>query len=139
MDAPSRHLFFHGALILFIGLLAGVPYARAIIQEKSEFVINAWRVAHSAISVGAILLLALAPGLTLLDINSTVKWAITVLLILSAYAFALALIISPIVGHRGIAIGDTAPRKVMYYSNIFAVYASISGAALLLIAAWLAL
>ncbi|MEN8130194.1 MAG: hypothetical protein ABFS45_08350 [Pseudomonadota bacterium] len=139
MDEPSRHLFFHGALILFIGLLTGVPYAKAIIQGNTEFVISAWRVAHSAISIGAILLLALAPGLTQLVISLAFKWVLTALLVLSAYAFAIALIMSPIVEHRGVTRGDTAPRKIMYYSNMFGVYASMCGAALLLAAAWLSL
>lgn len=43
----SLQLLFHGAIVVLIGLLSGIPYGSAIIKKKGKSVIRAWRVAHS--------------------------------------------------------------------------------------------
>ncbi len=54
MEEPARHLLFHGAIILLLGLLAGGPYGKAILKKEPDSLIFAWRVAHSALSLLAL-------------------------------------------------------------------------------------
>lgn len=51
MEEPARHLLFHGVIILLLGLLAGIPYGRAILKKQQDSLIIAWRVAHSALTM----------------------------------------------------------------------------------------
>src|SRR5687768_4129037 len=55
----TKQLILHGGVILLLGLLSGVPFGRAIVHVKSEAAVRAWRVAHSGLSMGGVLLLAL--------------------------------------------------------------------------------
>jgi len=56
----TMQLILHGGVILLLGLLSGVPFGRAIVHGKYEAAVRAWRVAHSGLSMGGVLLLALA-------------------------------------------------------------------------------
>ena len=40
MEEPARHLLFHGVIILLLGLLAGIPYGRAILKKEQEQMMN---------------------------------------------------------------------------------------------------
>lgn len=54
MEESARHLMFHAIIVLLAGLLAGIPYAGAILKKSNERLIVAWRVAHAALPMGAI-------------------------------------------------------------------------------------
>ena len=56
----SLQLLFHGAIVMLIGLLSGIPYGLAITKEKDESVIRAWRVAHSGLAMGGTTMIAFA-------------------------------------------------------------------------------
>lgn len=136
MEEPARYLLFHGVIILLLGLLAGIPYGRAILKKEQESVIIAWRVAHSALSMGAILMFALVPILSLLKIDLKIMWSITVLFIVSGYAFLFALYLGPIVGHRGLSYRGPLPAKLVYLGNSIGALTSLLGTFILLYAAW---
>ena len=56
MEAVARNLVFHGAIVLIIGLMCGMPYGKAINRKASEHTVQAWRIAHLALPIGAILI-----------------------------------------------------------------------------------
>jgi hypothetical protein len=67
LEASSRHLIFHGAVVLLAALLYGAPDAKAIKSESAAQVVNSWRVAHLSLCLGAILMFsgaAVMPFLT---------------------------------------------------------------------------
>ena len=68
----SLQLLFHGAIVLLIGSLSGIPYGSAITQKKDEEVVRAWRVAHSGLSMGGTTMIAFAAAINQLDINAKV-------------------------------------------------------------------
>ncbi|MBL3591536.1 MAG: hypothetical protein JMN24_17385 [gamma proteobacterium endosymbiont of Lamellibrachia anaximandri] len=136
MEEPARHILFHGVIILLFGLLAGIPYARSIIENKSESVVLAWRVAHSALSMGAILMLSLVSILPLLNVNMVIKWIISVLIIVSGYAFSMALYLGPCVGHRGLSCKGPVFAKVVYLGNTIGAATSMIASCALLFSAW---
>ena len=136
MEEPARHLLFHGVIIFLLGLFAGIPYARAILKRKSESLIFAWRVAHSALCIGAILMFSLVPIVPLLSVDDKTVWTIAVLFIVSGYSFAAALYIGPHVGSRGLSFKGSISKKLVYLCNISGAVTSTIGALVLLYGAW---
>lgn len=137
MEEPARHLMFHAVIVLLAGLLAGIPYGRAIIRKADERLIEAWKVAHSALSMGAILMLVLAVSFAGLNAAAGLEWAISVLFIVSGYGFALALLLGPVVGHRGLSPKGPISAKLVYSGNLTGAITSLLGTVALLYAAWL--
>ncbi len=136
MEEPARHLLFHGVIILLLALLAGIPYGRAILKKEANSIIFAWRVAHSALSMGAILMFSLVSILPLLNVDLIIKWYIVVLFIVSGYAFSFALYLGPNVGHRGLIYRGPFLAKSVYLGNSIGALTSLLGAFILLFAAW---
>jgi hypothetical protein len=122
-----------------IGLLAGFPYAKAIVKNKPESVVHAWRVAHASLAVGAALLAAVAAVLSSLQVAASVKWAIAVLFVVSAYGFAVALVLGPLVGARGLPPQGRASALLVYSANVLGVLTSLSGTLVLLYAGFVSL
>ena len=139
MDLPARHLLFHAAVILLIGLFAGIPYGKAILSKKSEALIHAWRVAHGALALGAALMVALAAVVSSLQVSLLAKQALVISYIVSGYGFAFALIVGPLVGARGLHAKGPISAKVVYAGNIVGVVGSLAGSFVLLYAAFVSL
>ena len=64
MTMPALQLLLHGTIVLVVGLLAGVPYGRAITAGSSEERIRAWRVAHTGLTSGGGVMIAVASVLS---------------------------------------------------------------------------
>lgn len=60
MGSSARHLAFHGAVVLLVGLVCGAPYGRAINRGAAAHTVNAWRVAHASLPIGATVMLAVS-------------------------------------------------------------------------------
>jgi hypothetical protein len=139
MDESARYLLFHGTVILLLALIAGVPYARSILKKAADNIIFAWRVAHSALTLGAVLMFSLVPILSLLEVGFVVRWLIALFFIVSAYSFSLALFLSPLTGYRGLHNKGPFIAKLVYFGNFFGSLTSISGAFVLFYAGWITL
>lgn len=139
MDVPARNLLLHATVILLIGLLAGIPYGKAILNKKSESLIHAWRVAHGALALGAALMIALAAIISSLQVSLLVKQALAVAFIVSGYGFAFALTAGPLVGARGLTFKGSISAKAVYAGNIIGAGGSLIGAFILLYAAFVSL
>ncbi|MFK8185486.1 MAG: hypothetical protein AB8B99_19085 [Phormidesmis sp.] len=139
MDTPARYLLFHGSVVLLIGLLCGAPYGRAIIKQKSDEVIRAWKLAHGALSVGATTMIAIAAILSSLQVIESLQWALAICFIASGYGFCVALTIEPFANGRGLTWSGTGLNKVVYVGNVTGAMTSLLGAIALLIASYLSL
>jgi len=137
MEESARYLMFNGVIILLAGLLAGIPYGRAILNNTNKRLIEAWKVAHAALSMGAILLLVISVSISDLNVAITLKWIISALFIISGYGFMVALLIGPVVGHRGISSGGPKKAKLVYAGNLIGAVTSLFATVTLLYAAWL--
>ena len=124
-------------IVLLSGLLAGIPYGIAILKKSNERLINAWRVAHSALPMGAILLLVISVSFSGLNVAINLKWAISILFIISGYGFMVALLLGPVVGHRGLSSRGSLAAKLIYSGNVLGAITSLFGTVVLLYAAWL--
>lgn len=139
MDVSARHLLFHAAVILLIGLFAGIPYGKAILGKKPESLIHAWRVAHGALTLGAALMVALATVISPLQVSLLAKQALVVAFIVSGYGFAFALTVGPLVGARGLNSKGPISAKAVYAGNLAGVIGSLVGSFVLLYAAFVSL
>lgn len=139
MEPSARHLAFHGAVVLLIGLLCGGPYARAINQGAPAHIVHAWRVAHASLPIGAVLMLAVSAVLSSFAAAPTVKWLITVSLAVSSYAFCLSLPLAAIVGHRGLSSEGPTSAKLVYAGNMVGAGASLVAAVALVYAGLISL
>lgn len=134
MDTLSKHLMLQGAIVLLIALCLGAPYARAIKRNADAQAVNSWRVVHQSLTIGAILLLVLAPVLSYMPVAVAFKWAIAVLFIVSSYAFALSTPLAAITKDRGLVAGARGLARGVYLGNMLGALTSLAGAVLLVTA-----
>ena len=139
MELAARHLIFHASMVLLLGLLCGIPYAKVINRDGEEVKLRAWRVAHLALPIGAILMLAIAAVMTQFLVATNVKWAMAIAFIISGYGFCFALILAPFVGHRGISSKGPFSAKLVYVGNSIGAWFSLAGTILLMYAAFVSL
>jgi len=136
MEESARHLMFHAVIMLLAGLMAGIPYGKAINKNTNQRLIEAWRVAHAALPIGATLLLVISVSFASLTVAISLKWAISILFIVSAYGFMLALLVGPVVGYRGLSSKGPIAAKLVYSGNTLGAITSLLGTLALLYAAW---
>jgi len=137
LNSSSTFLVLNGLIGLMIGFLCGVPLGRAIADHKHDDIVRAWRVAHSSLVSGGIMLLAIAPALSYLQLSSGVKWAASISLSLSLYAFSFALVFGAWQGHRGLSKRGNGAAVSVYYANMLGVLLSMIALPVLIYgAAW---
>jgi hypothetical protein len=139
MHSAARHLVFHGSVVLLFGLLLGGPYARAIQRGAPAHIINSWRVAHLSLPIGATLMFAVAALLSSLNVSALVTWVIALALIVSAYGFCVSTPLAALTGQRGLSSEGPGMGKLVYLGNIVGAVASVVGAAVFMVAAFLSL
>lgn len=135
----TKQLILHGGIILLLGLLSGVPFGRAIFQGKSEAAVRAWRVAHSGLSMGGVLLLALALVVPQLQLGASALALLVWAFVASGYAFAVALPLGAHYGHRGLTMAPPFLNRVVYFGNMIGVAGSLAGTLILVWGAYAAL
>ena len=139
MNASAHHLMFHGSIVLLYGLLCGAPYARAINRSAPAHVVHSWRGAHASLPMGATLMLVVAALLPVLPDIVALQWTIALALIVSSYAFVVALTLAPVLGHRGLSSQGPVAAKLVFAGNLLGAWASIVAAVALVLASYLAL
>jgi len=140
LSGPARHLVFHGSLVLLFGLCLGAPYARAIRRGASPHIVNAWRVAHASLPMGALLMFAVAAVLPLLDVGEAFAWAMALILIASGYAFCVSTALAALTGQRGLdRHASHGLGRLVWAVNLLGASTSLLAAVLLVVAAWLSL
>ena len=89
------------------------------------------------ITYSALLLLVLSVSFTGLNVSANIKWAVSIIFIISGYGFIVALLLGPIVGYRGLTSKGPIAAKVVYLGNLTGAVTSLFGTVILLYAAWL--
>jgi hypothetical protein len=135
MDAPDRErslLALHGAIVLLLGLLSGLP---AVAEELAGLQPTTWRAAHGALLLAGVWLLATAALLPSLVLPPGQRKALVWSLIATAYAFTSAALIQAITGVRALAPHGTPSSWIAYVANLATVAAGLLAALLTLIGA----
>ena len=135
----AKQLILHGAVILLVGLLCGAPLGSASVRGKAEETVRAWRVAHSSLVMGGILLLALAGVVSHLQLSATALELLVWAFVASSYGFAVVLPLAAHYGHRGLSLAPPLLNRVIYCGNMAGAGGLIVGTAVLLWGAYAAL
>ncbi len=138
MDDPAQHLILHGSICLLIGLICGAPMGSAINQNKSPEVVNAWRVAHLSLTLGGILLFALASIIERLVLPELWLTLLAWSFIISTYGFIVAVPYGAMIGERGLA-STVGKGNVVRFGNLIGAVGSTIGAVIVLVGAVLAI
>jgi len=135
----AKQLIFHGTVILLVGLLCGAPLGSAAVRGKPEETVRAWRVAHSSLVMGGILLLALAGVVSHLQLGAFTLALLVWAFIASSYGFAVVLPLAAHYGHRGLSSSPPLLNRVLYFGNMAGAAGLIVGTIILVWGAYGAL
>ena len=135
----AKQLILHGGIILLLGLLCGAPLGSAIVRKKAEETVRAWRVAHSSLVMGGVLLLAIAGILSHLELSSFALALLVWVVVASSYAFAVVLPMAALYGQRGLTSRPPLVNRLLYFGNMLGAGGLLLGAVVLLWGAYAAL
>ncbi|HET9644503.1 MAG TPA: hypothetical protein VFP68_14390 [Burkholderiaceae bacterium] len=139
MESSARHLAFHAALVLLIGLLCGALYGRAVNRNAAAHIVHSWRVAHASLPMAAMLMFAIAAVLSAFIVPARVKWLISIALISSSYTFCISLPLAAVVGHRGLSMQGPPVAKLVFMGNMLGAWLSLAAAAVIIYAGYVSL
>jgi len=135
----ANQLIFHGSVILLAGLLCGAPLGSAVVRRKSEETVRAWRVAHSSLVMGGVLLLALGSVISHLHLDAFAQALLVWAFVASSYVFAVVLPTAAYCGHRGLRSTPPLMNRVLYFGNIVGAGGMLVGTIVLLWGSYAAL
>lgn len=130
-----ERLIFHGAVVLFVGLLCGFP----ALAERGDEAFRAWRAAHLGLITTGIWLLATAAVLPSLVLPRREALALVWSLLATGYGFMTALPIEAVTGVRATQPTGSAANWVAFAGNAIGVLGALLGVLLTLMGARAAL
>jgi hypothetical protein len=131
----QRRLVLHGAIILLVGLLCGLP---SVVEEAGGSG-RAWQAAHAALLILGVWLTAAAAILPLLELPRREREALLLSLTGGGYAFMTAVLIQAATGVRAISPDVGGISLVAFAANLLAVLGTFLAASLTIMGAWNAL
>jgi len=132
-------MLFHGAIVLFIGLLFGLPFGVGLSAGWGEESVQAWRVAHVGMVAVGLLLIAIGAALRHLVLGQRQTSWLVWSLVASAYAFTLAVLIRGIAGVKGFQPTGPILNWAAFVSNMVGILGCLMGVALTIRGAYAAL
>lgn len=130
MSSPAHDrslLTLHGAIILLLGLLAGLP---AVAEELAHAQQTVWRAGHGALLLAGVWLLSTGALLPTLRLPGRQRPALTWSLLVAGYAFTTAVLVQSITGVRALSPQGTLSSWVAYVANLATVAAGLLAALL---------
>jgi hypothetical protein len=121
-ERRRRQLVFHGAVSIFLGLLAGFPFALVILGQMDGD-LRAWRMAHLEGVLNGILLWAAAGGAPVLRLSQRSQRILVWSLVIVAYGNTIASILGATAGERGLEPGGSPANMTVYVLFMVAVVA----------------
>ena len=123
---------FHGVLLVVLGMLVGLPFANAITSHSGPEAERAWRVAHASLVTAGTLYIAIAAIAHHLILPRPAAAFVTWSFVLSAYAFAFAFVVGPVVGARGLEPTGPPLNVLVFVILVPALLASLISVVLVL-------
>jgi hypothetical protein len=121
----------HGAVVILLGLAAGIFYWTDIILKRNQEKIRAWRAAHGTLVLFGTLMLVVA----LIETSSPDAPVSALLLgwifVTAGYSFACALMIGAATGRRALLPGRHPLDMVLFAGHLIGALGSIVGTVLL--------
>ena len=132
-DDPRARLIAHGALVFLVGLLAGFPFAFFILGKivlwpvPGEMAVampgdaRGWRMAHLEGILNGLTLFAVAAIWSRLRLREGQQRVLYWALLVTAWGNAVASLIGPIFGGRGLEFGGGIANSLMYLLFVAAI------------------
>ena len=117
-DVDGQRLLFHGAVVLLVGLLTGLPFGMAIADGWGEESVRAWRVAHTGLVGGGVVLIAIAGALRHVRLGPSAAVWLVWSLVVTVYAAVIALGLGPILGVRGLEPTLPSANLLVFAANM---------------------
>jgi len=130
-ESEQRRLVFHGAIVLLVGCLCGVPVGTSMVRNVPEAEIHAWREAHDALIAGGIMLIAIAGVLHLVVRPGVARW-LAWLLIAVGYGAIDGLGVAALAGVRGLAPTGPPLNFLAFLGNLTVAVGTLSALPLLM-------
>lgn len=129
------HIVLHGAIVVLIGLLYGIPFGMAVGEEA----VRSWRVAHSGVVTAGLMLIAIGAVLPHLRIATRMASLLVWSLVTSAYSFTVGVLVSAMAGVGGLAPSGSAINGFVFVAYTVGSVGALLGVALTICGAFAAL
>jgi hypothetical protein len=133
---PTKLLLLTGSVVLLSGLLSGAPMGRAIVRKLGDDVVRGWRVAHTGLTMGGIMILTVALALPVLALSPILTSVATWAFVISSVGFTIGLPIGAWKGQRGLRSKPQGMNTIVYLGNMLGAWGSLVGTVLMIFGAW---
>lgn len=117
-ELDQRRLVFHGAIVLLVGSLCGLPEGNAVRHGAPEVEIHAWRVAHDALVTGGIMLIAIGAALHNVTLGRRGATWLVLALVAVVYGAILGLGLQALTGVHGLAPTGPPLNFIAFLGNL---------------------
>jgi len=126
----QMHAIFHGAVILLVGNLCGIPYGDAIGRTLAEDVVRAWRVAHTGGVTGGLSVVALGAVLHRLSLGEASLRLLVWSFVAGAFSITFGFLVAAAAGTRGIVPGGPALNSLVHVAYLAGAMGVLVGSVL---------
>ena len=130
-DIDRPRLIFHGAIVLLVGLLSGLPTVVESINESGRY----WHTAHEALIMMGIWMLAASSVLPALVLERRERKALVWSLFVVGYGFSVALVVGGAVGANAFEPGGTPATFTAFVAAVVGIAGAFVATALTLMGA----
>jgi len=125
-DAYVRKLFFHGAAVIWVGLIAGFPFGLVVMGRISGDV-RAWHMAHLEGVLNGLLTFGAAAALKHLILDERYVPLYALCFIVAAWGNVVGSILAAIVGQRGLELAPPMTKIMVFTVFVVAIAAVLVG------------
>jgi hypothetical protein len=128
-DKDRLRLIFHGAIVLLVGLLSGLPTAVEAIDESARF----WHIAHEALIMMGVWMLAASSVRSALVLDTRESSVFVWSFLVMGYGFMIALVMGGVLGVSPFSPGGTPATFVAFLSAVLGILGAFTATAVTLI------
>lgn len=118
-------LFLNGCILFAIGGGLGIPYW--IMLARSPDGANAWRVAHTSITVGGIGVTAISAAYPMIRLPEALHVVLAAGVLMTGYGFGISTCLGAFTGHRGLEWKPGLPALVVVLMVLGTIGAAAAG------------
>ncbi len=140
MSEPLQmQIVLHGAIVLVVGLLCGIPFGVAVGSTWGDEAVRAWRVAHSGGVTVGLMLIAIGAVLHRLLLGDRAISVLVWSLVVSGYSFTFGMVLAATAGVRGLRAAGPVLNWVVFTAYMAGTLGALVGVALVIRGAYAAL